>query len=125
MAKSEHDRFVEGLQVALQRERATRRLYTALAQRESNESRKKALMGLARTESGHAEKWTQKLHELGAQVPPDRDSLRDRIWRWVLVQSGTDNALQRAESNEVDDTVLYSELAELAPTEADRKTIQG
>jgi VIT1/CCC1 family predicted Fe2+/Mn2+ transporter len=42
-----------------------------------------------------------------------------------LVQSGTDNALQRAESGEVDDTVLYSELARLAPTEADRKTIQG
>ncbi len=125
MTNSERDRFIEGLQVALQRERATRRLYTALAERETNESRKKALLGLARTESGHAQRWTEKLRELGAEVPPDRDTLQERIWRWVLVQSGTDNALKRAESNEVDDTVLYSELAELAPTDADRMVIQG
>jgi VIT1/CCC1 family predicted Fe2+/Mn2+ transporter len=43
----------------------------------------------------------------------------------VLIQSGTDNALQRAESGEVDDTVLYSELARLAPTEDDRKIVEG
>ncbi len=125
MAKSERERFIKGLQIALQRERATRRLYTALAERETNEARRKALLGLARTESGHAGRWTDKLRELGAEIPPDRDTLRDRIWRWVLVQSGTDNALKRAESNEVDDTVLYSELAALAPTEADRKIVQG
>jgi vacuolar iron transporter family protein len=125
MDNSDRQRFIEGLQVALQKERATRRLYTALAEREPNESRKKALMGLARTESGHAERWIETLQKLGARVPPDRDTLRDRVWRWALVQSGTDNALQRAESGEVDDTVLYTELAKLAPTEADRKNIQG
>ena len=112
MSKSVNDRFIQGLRTALQRERATRRLYKALAERESNEARRNALLGLARTETGHAERWARRLEELGAPVPPDRDSLRDRLWRWVLVQSGTDNALQRAESNEVDDTVLYSELAE-------------
>jgi len=125
MGDSEHDRFIEGLRIALQRERATRRLYTALAERETNESRKNALLGLARTETGHAERWSKRLQELGAEVPTDRDTLRERVWRWVLVQTGTDNALQRAESNEVDDTLLYSELAELAPTESDRKSITG
>lgn len=123
MTTSERERFIEGLRVALQRERATRRLYQALAERETNKSRRNALLGLARTESGHAERWTKRLQELGADVPPDRDSLRERMWRWVLVQSGTDNALQRAESNEVDDTALYAELADLAPTEADRQTV--
>src|SRR5512143_244821 len=125
MSKSERDRFVEGLRVALQRERATRRLYQALAERETNETRRNALLGLARTETGHAERWAKRLQELGSEVPPDSDTLRERLWRWVLVQSGTDNALQRAESNEVDDTVLYSELAELAPTETDRAAIKN
>ena len=50
MSKSERDRFVEGLRVALQRERSTRRLYQALAERETNEARRNALLGLARTE---------------------------------------------------------------------------
>src|SRR5512142_1396183 len=118
-------KFIEGLQEALRRERATRRLYRALAERETTEARRNALLGLAETERGHAERWAKRLAELGAEVPPDRDTLRDKIWRWVLVQSGTDNALKRAESNEVDDTVLYSSLADMAPTDADRTSIQS
>ena len=42
----------------------------------------------------------KRLQELGAAVPPDWDTLPERIWRWVLVQSGTDNALKRAESED-------------------------
>ncbi len=125
MDTSTKSKFVQGLQEALRRERATRRLYRALAEREPSEARRKALLGLADTETGHAERWATRLHELGETVPPDRDTLRDRLWRWVLVQSGTDNALKRAESNEVDDTVLYSSLADMAPTDADRKAIQS
>lgn len=78
---------------------------------------------LAETEKRHAERWAARLHELGTELPPDRDSLPERIWRWVLVQSGTDNALKRIEANEVDDTEMYTSLAELAPTEADRSAI--
>ena len=125
MTDSNQAKFIEGLQEALRRERATRRLYRALAERETNESRRQALLGLADTEKGHAERWAKRLQELGAPVPADRDTLRDRLWRWVMVQSGTDNALKRAESNEVDDTVLYSSLADMAPTEADRTSIQS
>ncbi len=117
--------FIKGLQVALQRERATRRLYRALAERETSEARRKALLGLAETETGHAKRWAARLEELGATVPPDRDSMREKIWRWVMVQSGTDNALKHAESNEVDDTELYASLAEMAPTEGDRQAVQS
>jgi VIT1/CCC1 family predicted Fe2+/Mn2+ transporter len=65
------------------------------------------------------------LVELGAILPADRDTLSDKIWRWVLVQSGTDNALKRIESKEEDDTQMYENLAQIAPTEADRSTIQS
>jgi vacuolar iron transporter family protein len=113
-------KFIKGLQIALQKERATHRTYLALANSESDEARRKALVGLAETEAGHAERWAARLKELGADIPSDRESLLEKIWRWVLVQSGTDNALQRLESNEDDDTEMYSDLAEEAPTDEDR-----
>ena len=50
--------------------------------------------------------------------------MRDKVWRWVLVQSGTDNALKRIESNEVDDTQMYASLEQDALTEEDRKVIK-
>ena len=115
MNTKDQSKFIKGLQVALRKERASQRIYFALAKRESNESRRKALIGLAETEAGHAERWTARLKELGAEIPPDRDPLSERIWRWVLIQSGTDNALKRIESAEDSDTEMYTALAELAP----------
>ncbi len=123
MNNSERSKFIQGLQTALQKEWASQRIYQALAQHETNEARRKALLGLAETEIGHAERWAKRLRELGAELPPDRDSLLERIWRWVLVQSGTDNALKRVEENEVDDTAMYAALGKLAPTEADRNAL--
>ena len=125
MDNTEQSQFITGLQQALQKERASQRTYRALAQRETNETRRKVLLGLAETEQRHGERWAARLRELGAELPADRESLPDRIWRWILVQSGTDNALKRIESNEDDDTKMYAVLTQLAPTEADRGTIQA
>jgi VIT1/CCC1 family predicted Fe2+/Mn2+ transporter/rubrerythrin len=125
MNKIDQSKFIDGLLLALQKERASQRIYLALAQRETNESRRSALQGLALTEQRHGQRWADRLIELGVTVPPDQDTLSDKIWRWVLIQSGTDNALQRIESNEEDDTEMYEALAQLAPTEADRTTIQS
>ncbi|MFN2119748.1 MAG: VIT1/CCC1 transporter family protein [Anaerolineales bacterium] len=122
--KSEvNPQFVKGLQIALRKERATRRTYMALARSESNPARKKALIGLAETEAGHAERWTRRLQQLGAEVPRDHESLRERLWRWVLVQSGTDNALKRLEANESSDTEMYAALADEAFSDEDRRAI--
>jgi VIT1/CCC1 family predicted Fe2+/Mn2+ transporter len=63
------------------------------------------------------------LRELGALLPADRDGLRDRLWRWVLVQSGIDNALGRIEDTEDDDTRMYEALEKEALTPADRNLI--
>ena len=115
--------FIEGLQHAWQREQASARIYRALAEHEPSEARRKVLLKLAATEAQHGERWAARLRELGAPLPPDRDTLRDRLWRWLLVQSGTDNALKRIESTEDDDQAMYSNLARLAPTETDRAAI--
>ncbi len=125
MRSEDQTGFIKGLQIALQKERASQRIYHALAGRETNEARKNALLGLAATEQVHAERWATRLSELGAEVPPDRETWREKIWRWVLIQSGTDNALSRIESNEDDDTQMYAALAELAPTDADRSVVRS
>jgi VIT1/CCC1 family predicted Fe2+/Mn2+ transporter/rubrerythrin len=117
--------FVSGLQLALRKERTTARTYRALAEREEDEVRQHVLLSLAETETQHAARWSARLIELDAEVPPDRDSLRDRIWRWVLVQSGTDNAIQRLESAEDQDVDMYATLAEIAPTADDRVAVQS
>jgi VIT1/CCC1 family predicted Fe2+/Mn2+ transporter len=101
------------------------RTYRALAQHEPNEARRQVLLKLADVERQHGERWAARLRELGAPLPPDRDSLRDQVWRWTLVQSGTDNALKRIESNEDADASMYASLAQLAPTEADHEAIQS
>jgi VIT1/CCC1 family predicted Fe2+/Mn2+ transporter/rubrerythrin len=125
MVSNDKSKFINGLLLALQKERASQRIYQALAQRETNEARHNALLGLAETERRHGERWAQRLVELGVTLPLDQDTFRGRIWRWVLVQSGTDNALKRIESNEVDDAQMYESLAQLAPTDTDRGTIQS
>jgi VIT1/CCC1 family predicted Fe2+/Mn2+ transporter/rubrerythrin len=125
MSEDRQAEFIKGLQLALQKERATARTYRALAQREANETRRQVLLSLADTEGKHAAQWMARLNDLGAEVPADRESLRDRIWRWILVQSGTDNALQRLESAEDQDVEMYGSLAKIAPTAADRGAIQS
>ncbi len=118
-------RFVAGLQTAWRKERATQRIYHALAQNEKNEARSKVLLQLAATEAGHAEKWARRLAELGAPVPPESDPPRERLWRWLLVQQGTEAALARIERAEDDDTAMYGELALAAPTDADRQAVRS
>jgi VIT1/CCC1 family predicted Fe2+/Mn2+ transporter/rubrerythrin len=117
--------FIKFLQKAWRRERASELIYRALAGRENNLSRRNVLLKLAETEEHHRKQWTDRLNELGATVPPDRDTLSEKIWRWMLVQSGTDNALQRIEDAEDVDTQFYEELARLAPQESDRLAIQA
>ncbi len=115
--------YIDGLKLALRKERATQRTYRALAAREANEARRKVLLTLAETEGSHAARWEGRLRELRADIPADRESLRERLWRWLLVQSGTDNALQRLESAEDQDIQMYSVLSEMAPEASDREAI--
>jgi len=125
MNATDRSRFVKGPQQAWHKEQISERIYRALAQREANEVRRNVLLKLAETEKRHGERWAARLRELDAETPPYRESLRDRVWRWALVHSGTDNALKRIESSESDDTEMYESLAYLAPSDTDRTAIQA
>src|SRR5512146_3378542 len=109
MTDSQNEQFIRTLQKAWRRERISRRMYQALAEHEKNPSRRSVLLKLAETEARHGQQWADRLKELGAEVPPDRDTVSDRLWRWMLVQSGTNNALKRIEDAEEDDTSFYED----------------
>ena len=125
MNSTNQSKFTNGLIIALRKERASRRIYLALANKETNENRRNALVSLAETEYHHSEKWVERLLDLAVALPTNKESLIERIWRWVLVQSGTDNALKRIESNEEEDTKMYEFLSQIAPTDGDRRIIQA
>ena len=118
------ERLIQGLLTALKKEKISELIYEALAEHEKDPTRRNVLFKLAETEKKHGERWANWLKDLGYPAPKVKDSLGDRIWRWVLVQSGTDNALKRIESAEEDDTRMYASLAEIAPTETDRTIIR-
>ncbi len=119
------EKYIEGLKVALKRERATLRIYAALARREPNPARKQVLMKLSQAEQQHADRWATRLIELGVNVPEYRETFKDAVWRWLLVQSGVDNALARIESAEEDDTHFYGQLMQSAPSDADRQAVES
>ncbi len=125
MPSSDSEKFVQGLQRAWLAEQKSLRLYRALAAHEQNPSRRNVLLKLAENEQGHAERWANRLRELGAPIPPDRESLAQRLWRWVMVQSGTDNAMKQIEAAEDRDEEQYANLIEVAPTPVDSQVIQS
>jgi len=120
---SQASTFTVGLRAAWRREMWTARTYRALAERETNASRRDVLLKLATTEDNHAERWSSRLKELGVELPSYAETWRDRFQRWVLVQMGTDAALERMEDAEDQDTAAYEHLAESAPGDADRAAI--
>jgi len=125
MNPTDSDKFVQGLQRAWVAEQKSLRLYRDLATHEQNPSRRNVLLKLAENEQGHAERWATRLRELGAPIPSEWETLGQRIWRWVLVQSGTDNALKQIEAAEDRDEEQYANLLEVAPTPADGEAIQS
>jgi VIT1/CCC1 family predicted Fe2+/Mn2+ transporter/rubrerythrin len=119
----DREKYIKKLLRVWRRENVSRRIYQALAEHETDANKRQILMKLSLTEKTHSERWTRQLQELGAKVPEYHDTLGDLIWRWVLLQSGTENALARIESAEDEDTDIYEDLMEHAPDEADRQEI--
>jgi vacuolar iron transporter family protein len=125
MSPTDQEQFIRGLQRAWLAEQASLRIYRDLAKHEKSTSRRNVLLKLAENEQEHADRWAKRLEELGAALPPDRETPGQRIWRWVLVQSGTDNALKQIENAEDKDEEQYAHLLEVAPTPADSQAIQA
>ena len=125
MTPTQSEKFIQGLQQAWLAEQASLSIYRELAQHEKNPARQKVLLKLAENEQGHADRWANRLKELNAPLPSARESIRQRLWRWVLVQSGTDNALKQIENAENADEENYADLLDVALSPSDSQAIQS
>ena len=78
----------------------TAQTYRDLAAREPNEKRKAILLRMAEAEERHAQRWEQKLKDLGAAPPVLEDTLARRLNRWWNKIVGVDVAIRRMEAAE-------------------------
>ena len=60
----------------------TAQVYRDLAGREPDEKRKGILLRMAEAEERHAQRWEEKLRDLGAEPPVLEDTLERRLNRW-------------------------------------------
>ncbi len=104
---NERKKLIKALRKSFRREKAGARIYVELAAREKSDERKKTLLRLSEAEEKHARRWEKRLLELGGEVPAFAESIADRFRRWVLVHSGTANAIKRLEQAEDQDTARY------------------
>ena len=100
-------RIVDLLTKNYQEEKEGAATYRTLGERETDERKRKVLMGLAEAEEKHAERWAARIIALGEKPPVYRgkatgtaDSLVNRI-------SGTEGALRRIELEERRHTQEY------------------
>src|SRR5437588_6912397 len=78
----------------------TAQVYRELAGRETDEKRKGILNRMAEAEERHAQRWAEKLADLGEPIPTIPDSLGRRLQRWLNRALGTEIAIRRMEAAE-------------------------
>jgi len=93
----------EAIEVVLKNWRAeveTARVYRDLAEREGDEKRKAILIRMAEAEERHAQRWEQKLRDMGQPIPTLADTFWTRLQRRFTRSLGTDIAIRRMEAAE-------------------------
>ena len=114
---NDQQKLIAGLRQAWRDEMASARNYRALAEHERNSERRAILLRLAEAEDKHAVNWAARLRELGVEPGEYHESLIERARRWVLLQSGTENAVAKLEAAENGADAMYDDLAKIAPNE--------
>ena len=78
----------------------TAQVYRDLAARETDEKRKSILLRMAEAEERHAQRWEQKLRDMGQPPPQLTDNVWTRFKRRFTRSLGTDIAIRRMEAAE-------------------------
>ncbi|HTX18992.1 MAG TPA: VIT1/CCC1 transporter family protein [Bacteroidota bacterium] len=121
---TENERLIQSLQTSWRKEKSGAATYRSLAARESDEKQKAVLHKLADAEEQHAVRWEARLRELGGTLPAGADSILDKVKRWLLVRSGTENAVKRLEEQEDRDTERYEAEAIIAGSPQDSEAMK-
>jgi hypothetical protein len=98
---------ITAIQQAWQTCHANARLYRVLAERAPNVEQRMLLLQLVARAERHADRRAHWLRRLGAPLPPNEDTICDRVWRWVFVRRGSVSAIAHGE-RAVDTTLLRS-----------------
>src|SRR5438067_4310136 len=91
---------IEALKQNWRAEVETARVYRDLAARETDQKRRDILLRMAEAEERHAQRWAQKLTDLGHAPPDLEDSLGQKLNRWWNRMAGLDVAIRRMEAAE-------------------------
>ena len=91
---------VEVVQKNWRAEVETAQVYRDLAEREPDEKRKAILIRMAEAEERHAQRWEQKLRDMGQPPPRLADNFWTRFQRRFTRSLGTDVAIRRMEAAE-------------------------
>ena len=121
----DNQKLVTGLQLAWKQEVSGALTYRALAAHAHSKNKRDVLIRLAESEERHAQKFAARLQELGAPAPVLRESWLERAQRWVMVQSGTENAMRLLESFEDKATDAYADLAAAETQEQSRNDVRA
>jgi rubrerythrin len=78
----------------------TAQTYRDLAGREPDEKRKGILLRMAEAEERHAQRWEQKLRDLGVEPPVLAETIGRRLNRWWNRIAGANIAIRRMEAAE-------------------------
>src|SRR5947209_9006448 len=103
--------LIAALKQNWQREMEGVRTYSDLARNERDATRRAVLVKMAEAETRHAQKWEQKLAELGAEPPQEERTLGMRFQGWLRHQLGTEAALRQLEGEEDKDIARYEHQA--------------
>jgi VIT1/CCC1 family predicted Fe2+/Mn2+ transporter/rubrerythrin len=91
---------IEALKQNWRAEVETARVYRDLAARETDQKRRDILLRMAEAEERHAQRWAQKLTDIGHAPPVLQDSLGQKLNRWWNRMAGLDVAIRRMEAAE-------------------------
>lgn len=115
--------FIRGLMRAWADETRSARNYRAMAEKEENPRKKDILIRMAEAEERHAQTWAKRLIELGVRAGASKETLAEKLRKWILLKSDPVTAIKILESGESQADILYGLLLDNAQSESDRRAI--
>ena len=101
------EQLIEAIQANWKTEMQGFATYSELAERSGEAATRRALRGIAAAEKHHADLWADRLHDLGAEVPPFEPRPDPRVLE--AEETGGFAALRELELDESRDIARYSE----------------
>ena len=123
MDMEKNQQFTSGLQQAWRDEMRSAKNYHALAQRETNPQKRAILVRMAEAEERHAERWAERLRQLGADPGAYTESLANRIRRSILLKSDSSVAAKMLEAGESEADELYDVLMAASQSDKDKASL--